>query len=128
MKRLKLTLSIIFVLILSAEVIVAQEVISPKDFAAKIKDKEELQLLDVRTPKEFGAGHVDQAKNINYYDLSFRSQVSKLDKAKPIYVYCQSGIRSAKATSILKSMGFKEIYDMQGGFGNWKKLGLTVVK
>ena len=128
MRRLKLTLSIIIVLVLSSKVLLAQEVISPKDFADKVKDNTEIQLVDVRTPKEFGAGHVDQAQNINYYDLSFRSQVAKLDKSKPIYVYCQSGKRSAKATSILKSMGFKEIYDMQGGFGNWKTQGLKVAK
>ena len=117
-----------FLLMLSTSILLGQERLSPKDFARKIKDKEVLQLIDVRTPKEFKTGHVEQAQNINYYDLTFRNQVSKLDKEKPIYVYCQSGIRSGKAVSILKSMGFKEIYDMEGGFGSWRKQGLKVVE
>lgn len=106
----------------------AQGLLSPAEFAKKIKESSQVQLLDVRTPQEFASGHIESAKNINYYDLNFRSQVGSLDKNKPLYVYCQSGIRSAKAVSILKSMGFKQIYDMEGGFGAWLRQGLKSVK
>ncbi|NNE77709.1 MAG: rhodanese-like domain-containing protein [Pricia sp.] len=53
------------------------------------------QLIDVRTPEEFSAGHIDGAVNINYLSSeSFTENINKLDKTKPVYVYCQMGGRS----------------------------------
>lgn len=76
-------------------------------------------MLDVRTPKEFKKGHIDGAKNMNYYDDDFDAQIEKLDKDKPVYVYCHSGGRSAKAMSLMKEKGFKEVYNLLGGYGAW---------
>ena len=52
--------------------------------------------LDVRTPKEYVEGHLKGSINMNYFDKDFKIQVGKLDKAKPVYVYCHSGGRSSK--------------------------------
>lgn len=73
-------------------------------------------LLDVRTPQEFNKGHVEGARNIDYFSKSFKSELDKLDKSIPVYVYCRSGGRSAKAMQIMKEMGFVTIYNLQGGF------------
>ncbi|MDP4580252.1 MAG: rhodanese-like domain-containing protein [Saprospiraceae bacterium] len=80
-----------------------------------------VQLVDVRTPEEFLAGHIDKAKNINFNDPNFKQTIAaSLKKNKPVAIYCRSGRRSASAFIILKEMGFKEIYDLEGGFLNWQ--------
>jgi rhodanese-related sulfurtransferase len=80
-----------------------------------------VQLVDVRTPEEFLTGHIDKAKNINFNDPNFKQTIaSSLNKNKPVAIYCRSGRRSASALIILKEMGFKDIYDLEGGFLNWQ--------
>jgi rhodanese-related sulfurtransferase len=87
---------------------------------------EDVQLVDVRTPSEFNAGHVPDAQNINFYDENFDQKIEILDKSKPIIVYCKSGGRSAKCASKLVEKGFEKIYDLEGGFSQWKFKGLTI--
>jgi len=101
------------------------ELISPTDLNAKLGD---IQLIDVRTPKEFNNGHIEDAVNINYYDKDFMDQMSTLDKNKDIYIYCRSGGRSGYAASKLKKQGFTKIYDLQGGMLNWNSRKLETVK
>ena len=105
----------------------AQEikVISPEEVYDALRDNQNLQLVDVRTQEEYGEDHLKTAQNICVTDDDFKEKVAKLDKNEPIYVYCRSGKRSAKAAQILKEMGFKEIYDMEGGFLNWESQGLN---
>lgn len=75
------------------------------------------RLIDVRTPAEFSAGHIDGATNIPVDQLSGR--LSALgDKSQPVVVYCRSGARSARAASMLRNAGYTNVYDL-GGIGNW---------
>jgi len=77
-------------------------------------------VLDVRTPKEFAEGHIDGAININYYDPNFKAQVEqKIDKSKPVYIYCRSGGRSSKAMLIMKDSGYSTLYNLLGGIIAW---------
>jgi len=99
--------------------------ISPEELN-KITD--EIQLIDVRTPKEFAEGHLSNAVNINFYDSNFMEEMSKLDKNKDLYIYCRSGGRSGKAAKKLKSQGFLKIYDLEGGILNWNQSKMKVVK
>lgn len=83
--------------------------------------KEKIQLVDVRTPKEIKQGAIEDAQFVNYFDANFTEKiVSKLDKEKPVYLYCRSGTRSGKACKILKEKGF-DVYNVLGGFNQWKK-------
>ena len=100
-------------------------VLSPDDFEAKAL-KADVQLIDVRTPDEYKAGHITNAKNINFYAADFKNQMEKLDKSKAIAVYCGVGGRSGKASTILTQLGFKTIYDLQGGMSAWKAKGKKV--
>jgi thioredoxin 1 len=93
--------------------------------AAAMKDK---IILDVRTAEEYKEGHLSGASQIDYYGTDFKSQVSKLDKSKPIFVYCKGGGRSSSSCEILKDLGFKEVYNLQGGITDWKKAGKAVIK
>jgi rhodanese-related sulfurtransferase len=86
------------------------------------------QLIDVRTPDEFQAGHIEGAQNINIASPQFGNETGKLNKAEPVYVYCAVGGRSAKAASALKEQGFLQVYDLAGGITAWKSSGKKVVK
>jgi rhodanese-related sulfurtransferase len=81
--------------------------------------QENIQIVDVRTPEELSEGKIDGSMNINFYDSNFKDQIAALDKATPVYVYCRSGARSSKAMQMMKEMGFKTVYELQGGFMNY---------
>ncbi len=85
-------------------------------------------VLDVRTTGEFTAGHVPGARNIPLGDLP--AQLAKLEtsKAGPIYVICESGRRSAKATRLLLDAGFMAPVNVAGGTGAWRTAGHPVEK
>jgi thioredoxin 1 len=77
-------------------------------------------LLDVRTPGEFAGGHLNNAVNIDYNGSSFEADIDKLDRNRPVFIYCLSGGRSGSALSVLQKKGFKTVYNMQGGILQWK--------
>ncbi len=77
-------------------------------------------MLDVRTAAEFKEGHIEGAKNIDFLQDDFETNIVQLDKSKPIYVYCKSGGRSAKAIEKLRKQGFTNLYELEGGYGAWK--------
>ena len=82
--------------------------------------KGKVQLVDVRTKREYNAGHIKGAINIDFFDrLNFNQNFEKLDKNKPVYIYCQSGNRSQNAAKKLVKMGFTNVLDLRGGFMAW---------
>lgn len=89
--------------------------------------KEDLILLDVRTPTEYSNGHLISAVNINYYGDNFDKKIDELDKSKPIVVYCKSGGRSSKSALKLAEKGFEQIYNLKGGFDQWIFYGKEVL-
>lgn len=82
-------------------------------------ERNEEIVLDVRTPEEFAEGHIPGAVLMNVNDTRFKQKVNKLDKSKTILVYCLAGIRSEKASAILKDSGFKEVYHLKDGIKAW---------
>jgi len=81
----------------------------------------EVQLIDVRTPKEYEQGHIENAILIDYFFEDFKTKIQELDNDKPVYLYCKSGKRSGKASIILLELGFKEIVSLKGGYKAWSK-------
>ena len=82
--------------------------------------KRDIQLVDVRRPEEFEAGKIEGAVNMNVLEPeTFKEQIETLDKSKPVYIYCRSGNRSGKAAMLMQELGFKAIYDLEGGYLNW---------
>jgi rhodanese-related sulfurtransferase len=124
---------IIYLLIISLSLFACQaqqsgqrvELINPAAFEQKMAENEG-QVIDVRTPKEFNAGHIDSAVNMHVYDKDFEQRVDKLEKDKPVYVYCKVGGRSAEAVEILKAKGFTEIVELEGGMDAWNEAGKPV--
>ncbi len=103
----------------------AVEILAPKEFAQRLQQTPNAQLIDVRTPKEFASENIDSSVNINWNDAAFESQAAKLDKSQPVFVYCKVGGRSANAAEKLQEMGFTKIYDLQGGILKWNSAGLS---
>ncbi len=65
---------------------------------------------------------------MNFFEKDFNAQLEKLDKTKPVYVYCKAGGRSGKATKQMKKMGFTTVYNLIGGIGAWDAAGKEKVK
>ena len=95
---------------------------TPEKVVQEVKKKDSY-LIDVRTPEEYREGHLLYAQNIDYKSAAFKEELAKLDKRKPVYLYCRSGNRSGKAVDTLALLGFKEVYNI-GGFELLKTDGL----
>ncbi len=80
-------------------------------------------VLDVRTDSEVAAGVLPQAIQIDFYGNTFEQQIEKLDKNKPLFVYCAVGGRSGNACQMLASKGFKKVYNLAGGINAWRAAG-----
>ena len=92
---------------------------SSVDFEKLLKENPEVQLVDVRRPEEFAAGHIDNAVLINVLADDFiKKAESMLEKSKPVAVYCRSGKRSKDAAGKLTKAGFV-VYDLDTGYLGW---------
>jgi rhodanese-related sulfurtransferase len=106
----------------------AQTVLKVNDFANAVKDGN-VQLLDVRRPDEYKEGHLPRAVNANWQDDDqFKQEVARLDKHKPVYLYCLSGVRSARAADWLTANGFAQVIGLDGGIKAWNAAGKPLAK
>lgn len=92
----------------------AIKLLSPEQFKSMAVGNK-VQLIDVRTPKEFNSGHINGAKNIDFFSGNFTTAFNQLNKDKAVFLYCRSGGRSRQASKRLADQGFKKIYDLKGG-------------
>lgn len=97
------------------------ELVSPAGFQQAIEGGAEL--IDVRTPEEFAAGHIEGAVNIDIASSDFATRISQLDPKKTYAVYCHSGNRSGVATTQMANSGFTNVYDLDGGIIAWEQDG-----
>ena len=104
------------------------ELISPQQVYDAVYSTDSVQLVDVRTPKEYKISHLRGSQNICATGDDFEEKVKTLDKNKPVYVYCRVGGRSADAAKKLEKMGFTKIYDMDGGILLWEEEKLEIEK
>ncbi len=83
--------------------------------------RDSVQVLDVRTPGEYASGHIKNTLLANWNDKEeFNRRIAFINKEKPVYVYCLGGGRSAAAAAKMRDMGFKKVYELQGGINAWK--------
>ena len=90
--------------------------LSPKEF----DQKKGMMLLDIRSDKEYGQGHIPGAAHVPLSEIGER--VKKLKKDKELVVYCQNGNRSIWAIKRLMGMGYKNLYNLKGGYDAWKRI------
>ncbi len=98
----------------------AQKNVTVDEAKALIKNEKDLVIVDVRRPQEFSAGHLENAIVIDFYAPSFKQDLAKLSKEKPILLYCRTGRRSGIALQYLTEMGYTKVYNMLGGITQWK--------
>lgn len=94
----------------------------------KLRENKSNVILDVRTEKEFNAGHIPGATLVDFNSPAFVEKIAKLDKSKTYLVHCAAGVRSAKACQKLEAAGFTNIIHMPVGFQGWKKAGKPIEK
>lgn len=90
--------------------------ITTGDLRKELNDKNK-QYIDVRTPGEFKGRNIKGFKNIPLHQLA--SKANELSKDKEVVVICQSGMRSNKATKVLRKHGFKQVTNVKGGMSAW---------
>lgn len=98
--------------------------LSAIEFDAKIKQLTGATILDVRSPEEFSQSHLAKAINIDWNEWNFDNKLTNLDKSKPILIYCLSGSRSYSAAKRMRSLGFKEVFELKGGLLKWRSANL----
>ncbi|MBC7524293.1 MAG: rhodanese-like domain-containing protein [Flavobacterium sp.] len=95
--------------------------LSQNDWTTKLSSALDAIILDVRTQDECNDGIIpDAILNDIYKGQEFISALDKLDKSKKYFVYCKGGGRSAQACNIMSQLGFENVYNLEGGFMNWK--------
>ncbi len=95
--------------------------LAQEDWVSQFEADENAVILDVRTEGEFNEGSIANAINIDIHlGQDFVTEIESLDKTKNYYVYCRSGMRSAKACEIMNELGFKNAYNLVGGILEWE--------
>ncbi|PJJ60249.1 rhodanese-like domain-containing protein [Hymenobacter chitinivorans] len=97
--------------------------ITPPAETQKLLKKRNVVVLDVRTPEEFGTGHLRGAQNLNFRDPNFPTQLTALDTTKTYVLYCASGNRSGKAAVLMQEKGFRKLVNA-GAYKDLKAAGL----
>ena len=129
MKLLKsLLLPVLILLGVDAASAQSSQLLNASDFEKKLQATKDKIVLDVRTKSEYDQGHLVSATLIDYYKSDFKQQLSKLDKNKSVLVYCKGGGRSGSAAQVLTDLGFKLVYDLQGGITSWSRAGKPTEK
>lgn len=90
-----------------------------------LTDRDDLVVVDVRTPQEFAEGHVAGAELLDIYDPAFQDSVDGLDRDGAYLVYCRTGNRSGQAAALMEELGFTEVYDA-GGLDALAGAGATI--
>ncbi len=88
----------------------------------------DLVVLDVRTPEEFGEGHLANAVNIDFYAGDFSDQLAALDPETPYVLYCRSGNRSGTTAEMMEELGFADVAEVDGGILAWEQAGLPITR
>ena len=94
----------------------------------KLRDNKANVILDVRTEKEFKAGHIPGATLVDFNSPDIDERIAKLDKSKTYLIHCAAGVRSAKACKKLEAAGFTNLVQLPAGFQGWKKAGKPIEK
>ncbi len=85
-------------------------------------------ILDVRTVEEFTNGHIVDARHIELEKLTEQADTLKKYREKPVVLVCESGVRSAQAAKLLKSLGFMQVVNLKGGLAAWRSDNLPLTK
>lgn len=98
----------------------------PIEAFAQLVASREVTLIDVRTPEEYGAGHLPYATLVNFSSADFLERMRELPNDAAYALYCRSGNRSGQARVLLADAGFSNVVDLAGGVNAWQASGRTL--
>lgn len=98
--------------------------LKPKEFQEKLAATKGAVLLDVRTPDEVHQEWLKGEVNFDFTAPEFKTLIAGMPRDSAYFVYCASGVRSGKASDMMKEMDFKKVYLLDGGLKAWKAEGL----
>ena len=101
--------------------------IGAQDAVGLMADRDDLTVIDVRTPAEFAEGHLADAELVDIYEAAFRDEIDGLDRDGSYVLYCRSGNRSGQAAAFMQELGFAEVYDA-GALADLATAGATIVR
>ena len=96
--------------------------------ATLLINQQNAMVLDVREAAEYEKGHMLNARNIPLGELEARAGEIDKHKAKPVIVVCDNGNRSGRAATVLRKLGFEQVFRLGGGIGAWRQAGLPLEK
>lgn len=85
-------------------------------------------VIDIRTAVEIMEGKIAWALEMDCFAPDFGERLSKLDHSKTHLLYCRSGNRSGQVLRIMETLGFRDVYDLSGGIGEWARQGNAIQK
>lgn len=102
--------------------------VSPEVAYLALQSDASIIVLDIRTPSDFAAGHVEGALNIDYYARDFPDRIQALDPGQTYIVYCQKGVRSRSLMRALIGSRFNDVMHIAEGLAGWRSKGLPFVR
>lgn len=96
--------------------------------AARLLERSDVTVLDLRTPEEFAVAHLAGARLVNYNSPDFARELARLDRSRTYLIHCASGRRSTAALKTFRELGFQRVIHLDGGLRAWQGAGLPVVK
>ena|SRR5882672_4528715 len=118
---------ILFLLLLSCNKKETESfLLKPQVFQEKMTTTPGAVILDVRTPDEVRKEYIKGTINFDFNTPEFNILIAGMDKTKPYFVYCASGVRSAKAADKMRDMDFEKVYLLDGGIKAWRAEGLPI--
>jgi rhodanese-related sulfurtransferase len=103
------------------------QLVDPERASEIIDDgPDDLVVLDIRTPEEFGQARIGGAVNIDYYGADFRDRLAELDRDATYVVYCRTGNRTQTGVQIMRELGFSRVYEIDGGIARWYEAGFPI--
>lgn len=91
---------------------------------SQYRENDNLVIIDVSTPGEYGVLHLEEAINVSLFSKFFKTRMDIMDKSKTYIVYCKVGGRSKIAQKLMLRFGFQKVYNITGGTLLWEEEGL----
>jgi rhodanese-related sulfurtransferase len=105
---------------------IASKDVAPNDFKTLMDSISDEVILDLRTTDEMVGGIIAGAKQLDYFSKDFIAGIDNLSKEKTYLIYCASGARSGETKELMAAKGFKNVYNLSGGFNLWKKKKMPI--
>jgi rhodanese-related sulfurtransferase len=100
--------------------------VSQVELLRRLDSGERLLVLDVRSPEEFAQGHVPGAVNISHSEIAQRMDELAPFRETDVILYCERGVRAAKAEAALRAAGFESVLHLNGDMSSWRRNGRPV--